>query len=82
MLTSLESDEDNNTMVDINWCLVARGVLVSMSQVYAINHVEASILMNFAVLIASPLLFVMSTIGAVIGCLAGRLNLANEAHFE
>jgi len=54
---------------DISWPGVMRGVLVSMSQVYAVNDVKASCLMNLAVLLSSPLLFLVSTIGAAIGCI-------------
>ena len=36
---------------------VGRGILVSMGQVYAINDVTASSVMNLAVFLASPLLF-------------------------
>ena len=43
-----------------------------MSQVWAINHVSTSIVINVAVGIASPLLLVMCTIGAVIGSLLGQ----------
>ena len=56
---------------DINWCQVGRGIAVSMGQVYAINDVAASSLMNLAVFLASPLLFLTSTIGAVVGSMAG-----------
>jgi len=59
----------------INWCGVGRGILVSMGQVYAINDVKASSLMNLAVFLASPLLFFMSTLGAVLGSFAGVLLL-------
>ena len=59
-------------MDEINWCQVGRGIAVSMGQVDAINDVAASSLMNFAVFLASPLLFFTSTIGAVVGSLAGK----------
>ena len=61
-------------MTDINWCQVGRGIAVSMGQVYAINDVTASSLMNLAVFLASPLLFFTSTIGAVVGTLAGKMD--------
>ena len=78
----------------INWYQVGRGIAVSMGQVYAINDVIASSIMNLAVFLASPLLFVMSTIGAILGSLAGAqclkiiekvsFNIASEAslHFQ
>ena len=65
-------------MEDINWCQVGRGIAVSMGQVYAINDVPASSIMNLAVFLASPLLFIMSTIGALLGSLAGVLILPTE----
>ena len=63
----------NATLDDnvIEWCQVGRGIAVSMGQVYAINDVAASSLMNLAVFLASPLLFLTSTIGAVVGSMAG-----------
>ena len=70
--------EDTFNSTDINWCQVGRGIAVSMGQVYAINDVPASTIMNLAVFLASPLLFIMSTIGAVVGSLAGVLILPAE----
>ena len=61
-------------MAEINWCQVGRGIAVSMGQVYAINDVTASSLMNLAVFLASPLLFFTSTIGAVVGTMAGKMD--------
>ena len=71
-----DSLEDEKMSVD--WFMVGRGILVSMSQVYAINHIPASILMNIGVLISSPLLFTMSLIGATLGSLAGKTNFFNN----
>ena len=45
---------------------------LSMGQVYAINDIYASTLMNVAVFLYSPLLFATCTIGAITGSLAGR----------
>ena len=42
-----------------------------MGQVYAINDIKTSSLMNLAVFLASPLLFIVSSIGALLGTLAG-----------
>lgn len=58
--------------LEVDWGLVGRGILVSMSQVYAINHTWASIIMSLGVFISSPLLFIMSLVGATIGCFAGN----------
>ena len=58
----------------VKWCQVWRGVLVSMSQVYGINDVASSIVMNIAVALASPLLFITCTIGAIIGSLLGQIS--------
>ena len=64
---------------DINWFQVGRGIAVSMGQVYAINDVLASSIMNLALCLASPLLFIMSTIGAIGGSLAGVFILPAES---
>ena len=55
--------------LDISWCNVGRGIVVSMGQVYAVNDVPASLVMQLAVLLSSPLLFILSNTGAVIGSL-------------
>ena len=46
-----------------------------MGQVYAINDIKTSSLMNLAVFLASPLLFIVSSIGALLGTLAGNFSL-------
>ena len=53
----------------LSWPDVGRGIIVSMGQVYAVNELEPSLLMNLAVLLSSPLLFVMANIGAGLGTL-------------
>ena len=58
----------------IDWCMVGKGVLLSMGQVYAINDIKTSSLMNLAVFLASPLLFIVSSIGALLGTLAGNFS--------
>ena len=58
-----ETVDDDGTDEFIDWLQVGRGILVSMGQVYAINNVAASSLMNVAVFLSSPLLFMMSTTG-------------------
>ena len=40
-----------------------------MGQVYAVHCLASSCLINLAVLLYSPLLFIMCTMGAIIGCL-------------
>ena len=66
------SEMDLNT-TDLNttlsWPDVGRGVIVSMGQVYAVNDLEPSLMMNLAVLLSSPVLFVMANIGAALGTL-------------
>ena len=61
-----------NTTTEISWCGVGQGVLLSMGQVYAINDLRTSTLMNLAVFLASPLLFITCSIGALLGSLAGK----------
>ena len=76
-------DFNNQTEIVVDWCKFGQGVLLSMGQVYAINDFRTSTIMNIAVFLASPLLFITSTIGALFGSLAGELlssqcgNLAN-----
>jgi len=55
--------------LQISWLNVGRGIIVSMGQVYAVNDVPASLVMQLAVLLSSPLLFIISNTGAVIGSL-------------
>ena len=66
--------DDNKNATDIDWCGVAHGVLLSMGQVYAINDLRTSTIMNLAVFLASPLLFICCSIGALLGSLAGKLD--------
>ena len=66
--TQLSSNQTEN----IDWCGVGKGVLLSMGQVYAINDIKTSSLMNLAVFLSSPLLFIVSSIGAILGTLAGN----------
>ena len=54
--------------------MVGKGVLLSMGQVYAVNDIKTSSLMNLAVFLASPLLFIVSSIGALLGTLAGKIS--------
>ena len=67
-------DFNNQTDIDVDWCKFGQGVLLSMGQVYAINDFRTSTIMNIAVFLASPLLFITSTIGALFGSLAGKLQ--------
>ncbi len=80
------ADSNSTAILDsgepINWCNVGRGILVSMAQVYAVNDVVASSIMNLAVFLASPLLFIMSAIGAVVGSLGGILLLDRADYGE
>lgn len=66
----------------ISWCGVGRGILVSMGQVYACNSIVSSMLMNLGVLLSSPLLFTMNTIGATIGCLMAISILPEEDYYQ
>ena len=53
----------------LSWPDVGRGIIVSMGQVYAVDELEPSLMMNLAVLLSSPLLFLMANIGAALGTL-------------
>ena len=58
------------------------GIALSMEQVWAINNLVASSLINFAVFLHSPLLLVMATIGATIGTLIGVAFLPSNSLWE
>ena len=60
---------ESNVTASISWVGVGQGILLSMGQVYAVNCLLSSCLINLAVALYSPLLFCMCTIGASIGCL-------------
>ena len=59
----------NITDPRISWPGVGHGILVSMGQVYAVHCLPSSCIINLAVILYSPLLFCMCTLGATIGCL-------------
>ena len=69
-----DSDAKNSTIVasmddqdfEFPCKSVLHGIAVSMGQVYAIHTLKPSIIINLAVLLSSPLLFVMSTLGATV----------------
>ena len=77
-LIEVIDNSTNETAAAVEWCQVGRGIVVSMSQVYGINHVSSSIMMNVAVGIASPLLLITSTIGATVGSFLGVAFLPIE----
>ena len=66
-LEVLETEAELNKT--LSWTDVGQGVIVSMGQVYAVNQLEPSLMMNLAVLLSSPVLFVMANIGAALGTL-------------
>merc|ERR550517_1734634 len=69
ILTDIINNTDIVNKTEISWPDVGKGVLVSMGQVYAVNELEPSLMMNLAVLLSSPLLFVMANIGGALGTL-------------
>ena len=68
--------------LDIDWSQVGMGIALSMGQVWAVQNLVASSLINFAVFLHSPLLFVMATIGATIGTLIGAAFLPPDSLWE
>ena len=66
-ISEMETEADLNRT--LSWIDVGKGVIVSMGQVYAVNQLEPSLMMNLAVLLSSPVLFVMANIGAALGTL-------------
>ena len=69
-------------MLDIDWNKVGIGIALSMGQVWAIKDLIASSIINFAVFLHSPLLFIMATIGATIGTLIGVAFLPADSLWE
>jgi len=67
---------------DIDWHKVGIGIALSMGQVWAVKNLIASSIINFAVFLHSPLLFVMATIGATIGTLIGVAFLPADSLWE
>ena len=61
--------------ITLEWDKVGRGIVVSMGQVYAVKELEPSIVINLAVFLSSPLLFLMSTLGATLSTLTSLVFL-------
>ena len=71
------SIKSNNTSTDIDWIRVVEGMVVSMGQVYAVGGLPTSIIMWVAVALYSPLLAILSALGALIGTFLPLLFLGN-----
>ena len=69
------SDKQSEANITLEWDKVGRGIVVSMGQVYAVKELEPSIVINLAVLLSSPLLFLMSTLGATLSTLTSLVFL-------
>lgn len=78
--TEILSPNNNETM-ELSWKGLGQGILVSMGQVYAVKEVTPSIVMNLAVLLSSPLLLLMSTIGATLGTFLS-LSFLDETEYD
>ena len=78
-LEVLETEAELNKT--LSWTDVGQGVIVSMGQVYAVNQLEPSLMMNLAVLLSSPVLFVMANIGAALGTLLS-LSFIEMSEYE
>ena len=78
-LEALETEAELNKT--LSWTDVGQGVIVSMGQVYAVNQLEPSLMMNLAVLLSSPVLFVMANIGAALGTLLS-LSFIEMSEYE
>ena len=70
-----DSDMQGEANITLEWDKVGRGIVVSMGQVYAVKELEPSIVINLAVLLSSPLLFLMSTLGATLSTLTSLVFL-------
>ena len=69
-------------MKGIDWNSVGMGVALSMGQVWAVQDIISSSLINLAVFLHSPLLFAMATIGATVGTLMGVAFLPPDDRWE
>ena len=58
---------DSNISTDIDWIRVVEGTVLSMGQVYAVGSLPTSIIMWAAVALYSPILAILSALGALIG---------------
>jgi len=67
---------------EIDWGMVGKGIALSMGQVYGINHMEGSIVINLGVFLASPLNFLVSNIGATLGTLMGVAFLSSSGNLQ
>jgi len=65
---------------DINWGKVIAGIVCSMGQVFAVETLIGSIIIYVAVLVYSPLLCLMSLLGAIIGTLSGLIFSSTGAY--
>jgi len=74
------SIKSNNTSTDIDWIRVVEGMVVSMGQVYAVGGLPTSIIMWVAVALYSPLLAVLSALGALIGTFLPLLFLDPDSY--
>ena len=70
-----DSDMQGEANITLEWDKVGRGIVVSMGQVYAVKELEPSIVINLAVFLSSPLLFLMSTLGATLSTLTSLVFL-------
>ncbi|XP_066581180.1 urea transporter 1-like isoform X2 [Prorops nasuta] len=69
----------NSTVARIDWGMIFRGIVVSASQVYAVDNVATASIVYLAILIYSPATAGFSFLGSLIGAFAGlELGVANE----
>ncbi|XP_069674816.1 uncharacterized protein [Periplaneta americana] len=72
----VDHNHQNDTQVEeavVDWGGVFAGVLLSMSQVFALNYAPSAALMYLAVLIYSPIMAAFAVLGALLGTLTGLI---------
>ena len=66
-IDATQNSNAGNNSTDIDWIRVVEGSVLSMGQVYAIGSFPTSIIMWAAVALYSPILAILSALGALIG---------------
>jgi len=79
-IDSTNTVNDSNISTDIDWIRVVEGTVLSMGQVYAVGSLPTSIIMWAAVALYSPILAILSALGALIGTFLPLLFLDPDSY--
>ncbi|CAG7699408.1 unnamed protein product [Allacma fusca] len=72
-IDAYDEDEEEPDPNAVNWGHMLNGILLSMGQVFGINDLFASILIYIAVMVYSPVMCLVSIVGAILGTIGGLL---------